>query len=344
MDYESLGLEGRIFIAGTGRSGTTRLSYLMGQHPDVWLVPTESRFIIDPDGLEDLVRALSDGYTFYHADQALKRFDHLMRQTLTGNTETAFKGWHLDKRIGHERWYRHLNAFVEPLIGIDFEEDVPVDIFSDGRGVHWPSQQKKHRRTIGKYFADRGELVAHCRQLIDGLFAESALEQGRPFWCEKTPLNLLSLDFLWELYPDAKIVHITRDPRGVAHSLRKQWSYESIDMAIDMLLPYYDRWQKYLATHDLSDKPYLEVKVETLAADPTNQMALIQRFCGLRLGEYPADSFSTERNDSWMTQMSLEERARIEDRLGPYFEVMGYSVEIPEEAPAASASPAPAAP
>ena len=41
---------------------------------------------------------------------------------------------------------------------------------------------------------------------------------GRRDWCEKTPFNILCMDFLWELVPEATIVHIKRHPVAVVAS------------------------------------------------------------------------------------------------------------------------------
>lgn len=336
------GMKGRIFVAGTGRSGTTRLAWLLGKHPEIWAVPTEARFIVDPGGLEDLVACLTDRYTFYHADQAVKQLDELMRHTLTGRTETVFKNWYLDQHFGEARWYRLLNEMMSQLVAIDFDENVPCDRWTGTHAQHWPSQQKRHRRTIGRFFPDREPLLALCRQLIDGLFAAAARERGKSFWCEKTPLNLLSMPFLWELYPDALVVHIKRDPRGVAHSLRKQWDFDSIDPAIDMLEPYYVRWARFRAgDYDLSSRRYLELKVEDIAADPAAGMRAVLFSAGAARADYPEDSYSLERTNAWQSELSDGDRRRIEARLGPYFPLMGYSLEEPSraDAPAARVSP-----
>lgn len=45
---------GPFFVGGTGRSGTTRLTTVLDQHPAVYALPDETRFLIDPGGLEDL--------------------------------------------------------------------------------------------------------------------------------------------------------------------------------------------------------------------------------------------------------------------------------------------------
>lgn len=325
-------LRGRIFVAGTGRSGSTRMAWLLGLHPQVWAVPTEARFLIDPDGLEDLVHHLTDGYTFYHADQAVKRFDQLVRKTMTGETETGFKHWYLDKRMDEERYYRRINQFVAELVALDFEEKVPLDWWSEGKpnGRHWPSQQKTHRRTIGRFFPDREELLVLCRRLVDGIFAESALAEGKPFWCEKTPLNMLAMPFLWELFEDATIVHIKRDPRGVAYSLKNQWGFEHIDEALTMLLPYYERWRRFRESgFNLQTKRYIEMRVEDICVTPDPCMRSIQLVAGMTPAPYPQDTYSAERTNRWQKDMTHAERARCEEVLGPYFELMGYDLARP---------------
>ena len=46
-----------IFIGGTGRSGTSHLSKILGEYPSIWSLKQECRFIIDPGGIEDIVHA-----------------------------------------------------------------------------------------------------------------------------------------------------------------------------------------------------------------------------------------------------------------------------------------------
>jgi hypothetical protein len=70
--------------------GTTHLSNVIGQHPAVYALPDETHFVIDPGGLEDLAHALTGAYTPLHGDDALRRFDRLMRVTLAGLQFLAF--------------------------------------------------------------------------------------------------------------------------------------------------------------------------------------------------------------------------------------------------------------
>ncbi|MBU2665562.1 sulfotransferase [Actinoplanes bogorensis] len=52
-------MPGPVFVAGTGRSGTSRIADIIGEHPLIHRIPIETRFIPDPGGLRDAADALS---------------------------------------------------------------------------------------------------------------------------------------------------------------------------------------------------------------------------------------------------------------------------------------------
>ena len=62
-----------IFVAGTGRSGTSQLADIIGQHPQIHRIPMETHFIVDPGGLRDLADALTVRYDPIVGDDALRR-------------------------------------------------------------------------------------------------------------------------------------------------------------------------------------------------------------------------------------------------------------------------------
>ena len=69
---------------------------------------------------------------------------------------------------------------------------------------------------IGTYLAGRQPSVAAMLASLTELHAHRA---GKARWVEKTPRHLLMTGTLRELWPDARIVRIVRDPRDVALSL-----------------------------------------------------------------------------------------------------------------------------
>jgi len=190
---------GPFFVAGTGRSGTSQLTRVIGEHPLVRSLVWESRFIVDPGGFEDLAAALIDRYTPCHRDDALRRLSWLFGERLAGRTMKAFRGWDLPGEVGANRYWGAINRLWEALTWCSFEEFVPPLVSVNGQRVHAPGEQTTNRRTVARYFADRGELIAILRAFVEELLGGLAEESGKITWCEKTPFNLLSISFLWEL-------------------------------------------------------------------------------------------------------------------------------------------------
>ena len=318
-------VNGRIFIAGTGRSGTTRLAQLLGSHKRIYSIKNEARFLIDPDGLQDLIEALSSSYTIYHSDQALKRFDGMMRETLVGLTENAFRSWHLDKLFGQELYFSRLNKFMASLADFEFDEVVPVDSRFNPEKQYWPSQNKTYRRVIGKYFPQRQDIINLSSHFVDDLFGSAAAAEGKDFWCEKTPLNLLAIPFLWELFPAAKIVHIKRDPRGVAYSLTQQpWAPSNMKDALKILLPIYDRWRTLKQSIALPEERYIEIESETYFTNCRHQTDKLLDWLGVGASEMDMADISPNRIDSWRNKMSPADLELCNHYLSPYLSLMGY--------------------
>ena len=70
------------------------------------------------------------------------------------------------------------------------------------------------------------------------MFGGAAADAGKPTWCEKTPFNVLSAPFLWELFPEATIVHITRHPVAVVAShLHQTWAPTELWQVVAWLAP-----------------------------------------------------------------------------------------------------------
>jgi len=90
-----------IFIGGTGRSGTGILHKALGCHEAIFaLTPGEMRFLIDPDGLIDLIDALTVRYSPVQAREALFRFERLMNVYLTVPQKAPYKGYDITPCLG----------------------------------------------------------------------------------------------------------------------------------------------------------------------------------------------------------------------------------------------------
>jgi hypothetical protein len=316
-------VSGPFFVGGTGRCGTSQLNQVLGGHPEVHAIEWESRFLVDPGGFEDLVRALTVAYTPYHADDALTRLAWLLSVRLTGHSQEAFRGWGLAEELGADRYQAAADWLWRQLAWYEVDEAVPAIGYRSGRIRHAPGEVKVNRRVVGRYFPDRDELVAILREFTQGLFGGAASRAGKRTWCEKTPFNLLSVPFLLELFPSASVVVIMRHPEHVAAShLDQPWAPATLGGVLNWLQPVYQRW---LAQRPalLADPRYVEVKAESLAADWPGER---RRLFG-RLGLPDAATQATFEASHLATrhgQLSAAEQAEVIRRLGWATEELGY--------------------
>jgi hypothetical protein len=316
---------GPIFVGGTGRSGTSQLTRVLGQHPSIYALPDETRFIIDPGGLEDLARALTTSYTPYHGDAALRHFDWVMREHVTGQTATAFHGWRRPAMVGEERYWSALARLWSRLVWYSFDEVVPAVPNSQVTSPYTPAT---YRRVIPRYFANRAELISILRGFVGELFAGAAAEHGKPIWCEKTPLNLLSVPFLQELFPTSTFVHVMRHPlRVVASHLGQPWAPSDVEGAVNWLLPIYARWFDFRDRPDSRLDQIVEVRLEDLANDWPGQRARLFASLGLPDAD-TIDGFEPSivyRRDE---QLSPTNRAYVVKELGWAIKRLGYALDL----------------
>lgn len=317
----------RILVVGTGRCGTTALTELLGTHPEIYSPPAETHLLCDPDGLEDLVDALTDRYTTERAYLALSRFRTLATDTLCGRSRDIYQMWHLDRDLGQVRYHHLVDRLLDLLTWYVYDEVVPT--WAPPRHDGTAYDHAPVHRQVGRYFPDRAVLVKILGGWFDELLGGAAAEHAKSGWCEKTPLNLLSLPFVWELFPDAAVVHITRDPRGVAWShTRQPWAPHNLDDALSFLEPTYRRWLALCNDIDLHQHAYVQVRAEDLADNwSRGRAALLAR---LGLADAPLGGrFESERLNLWRDEMPIDQVHRVEERLGELITAMGYNSTSP---------------
>lgn len=107
------------------------------------------------------------------------------------------------------------------------------------------------------------------RDLYAAVMREMAARYGRPRFGEKTPIHSFHVARIFRDFPDARVVHIQRDPRDTTMSLvRMPWASSSL-------------WLNaaYCETEWKAVTPYLDrvlsIRLEDLLADPRATMARV---------------------------------------------------------------------
>jgi hypothetical protein len=189
--------------------------------------------------------------------------------------------------------------------------------------------------------------IATYGDLVRAIFEAYAARRGKTRWGDKTPAYVTELDILWRLFPGCSIIHLVRDGRDVALSLRDlDWGSRHLPhVANDW------RWKTTVAHKVgaiLADN-YFEVRYEDLVLRTEATLRRICEFLGepfhddlLRFdsdagSEMPEDSLKWHRNSirppdaglvqMWKTRMSRTDRIIFEQVAGAALELFGYEME-----------------
>lgn len=134
------------------------------------------------------------------------------------------------------------------------------------------------------------ELVRRAAEVDYGLVGRRFYEgsawraDGRPFLTEKLPSNFLNLGFIAKALPQAKILHMVRDPVDTCFSnLRTMFSdvntfsYDQAELA-----QWYGQYSRLMEHwHQVMPDRVMDVRYDELVADPETVMRQVLDFCGL---------------------------------------------------------------
>lgn len=134
------------------------------------------------------------------------------------------------------------------------------------------------------------------------------------FFIDKLPFNFLFLGFIAKAWPDAKIIHLGRNPMDACFSMYKQiftWAYK-FSYSLDGLGQYYlaydqlrKHWRKVLKGR------LIEVEYESLVSDPENETKLLLSKLGLR---FETSCLEFDKNNAPSTTASsvqIREKAHV---------------------------------
>jgi hypothetical protein len=159
----------------------------------------------------------------------------------------------------------------------------------------------------------------------------------------KSPPHTGRVDVLLDLFPDARFVHIVRDPYAVFPSTLRTWKRFYRDHGAQV--PRFERLEEYVFTAfermyaafeasrpRIDPSRFCEVRYEELVADPVGQLRTVYEKLGLdgfddvlpALEQYAAQAASYQPNRH---QLAPETRARIDRRWGAFVEKYGYGLK-----------------
>ena len=133
--------------------------------------------------------------------------------------------------------------FLDPFIKQAWPVFTPTRMHQQTRdeimndpGTHW----------IANLYPDIAELKASYRVMLDRLFWEPARKEGYDrFGIKFVRLTVEHVEFLQWIYPDARIVFLTRNPYDCWNSYNGcNWTYSYPNINISKLVPFITIWKK----------------------------------------------------------------------------------------------------
>lgn len=164
-------------------------------------------------------------------------------------------------------------------------------VFSDYAGLE---------HMIAAYYGKRGKLVGlgdylpeerfyhHVRAFVDGMFNDFLARENKQFLVEKSVRHSFFLQTIHRLYPEARIIHLVRDGRDVALSIRaasQSWNpHWPADIGGAAAV-----WKSYTEAilrdiHLFPQERVLPVRYEDLLCKPGADLRRILAFVGVSEG------------------------------------------------------------
>ena len=234
-----------VFVCGAHRSGTTLVRDLLDAHPALTVLPSEGSFRT-------------------HLGPV---FDQMLYEK-----RAAFLG---------QEWLRRLaNPINQPpywLLGHSTPESSPYVEFARAFSS-WYAIAKKENKSKISMWPHLAVILAYAT-----CFKESGNGLNTKYWVDKTPTNERYLHQIWREFPDAKIIHIVRNPVEVLLSYKRAAPSMNIRVCLKNLESSY----KIALRQSRSNKSrYLLLHYEDLCEKPQASIAYISDF--LQIEELPS--------------------------------------------------------
>lgn len=187
-------------------------------------------------------------------------------------------------------------------------------------------------------------------EAVAAIFEAYAAKAGKPRWGDKTPMYMRHLPVLERLFPDAQYVHLVRDGRNAAISFlqmpegtyTRTWAHPQTPGEFACLWRMEVRDARALGRRVGPDR-YLEVRYESLVAEPERTVAAICSFAALTFDtsmlEYPSAVDVSEKPHQqrllqpptagvrrWQDELGADGVRRFEEIAGDLLEELGYEL------------------
>lgn len=334
--------QGPILVGGTGRSGTSVMGDLLNSHPDIVLPAHENKLIVERGGLRDLVDQLGGHFDIKRRHYAIAEFirwarklrslgfrDRALNDKVRALMKSGMRFHKACETVARENpgadlsihaigqfidlphYDATVNAFIGQVAGVAHQDGI-VDTEGLIRPFFTPS------------LVDREEVLRACRTFLDAFYALPLERASARRWCDDTPSNWMHLDFLHELFPDMRFIHMIRDPRDVVGSYMKQvWAPSDPRVIVaNFKAQFADYLELKAATPAHCVK---EIRIEDISQDKTRVLAELSEFLGVE-NRFNGEVFFNEKvnTGSYADALGADVLQLIETELADWMRLHRY--------------------
>jgi hypothetical protein len=196
-----------VFVGGTGRSGTTVVGDLLGNHSQIRTsTPIEIKFLTNKSGLVDVV--------FGYSSEIEKNAGKV--------SILNFRTYRKRKQKEKERFSKILAEFNKFIWEKWWDIDAPPP---HGRGLISGIAKSDLENLLKRLERELKINRKWAARRFMANFISKQFDAGDEiYWVETTPMNIPEANKLHELFPNAHFINMVRDPRDVIASLlTKKW-------------------------------------------------------------------------------------------------------------------------
>lgn len=290
-----------LFVGGPGRSGTSHVARQLGQHPEVASFPdVELKILTEKGGLLDLQHSLVEQYSPNRATVAVQQFRRMAHAVLSGQ----FGQPALSTQVDGTEWTAIVERFLAGLAPAGHPMPVVEEITFQRRA---------------------GQLLKRIAQLA----AQRLDAPGcRRLFLEKTPHGLLAADFIEGLLPGSRYLHVMRDPRAIAFSLRRmRWGPDDLGACCAWVDSYCQALRRQLRRVDSGFPSVRQIRIEDVATAPDQAGQDLTSWLGLTHAEDLFVGASLKVLNAWQNGCEEHERYVLNAKLRALAVSFGYDAE-----------------
>jgi len=317
-----------VFIGGTGRSGTTIFSKILSQNSDVYSFPQELRFITDPDGILSLKNALVYDWSKFQADLGIERFFALLRN-LQYRYRGSYPNHSLSEIVGNNFYEDWINELYHQLVGHTMKSGwaARVNIFQKGLLRYFGKNNFTNMFIQESYYSppkSEENFNQIFNQFILSYFQKASELNQSKIVIDHTPSSLIHFNQIQTMVPDAKLLHIFRDPRDIVCSYKtKDWGSTSIKENVIWICDVLNRWD--VIKNQLNTNSFIEVKFESLIKNMDSELKQVCKFLNIQFN----DSFlnidvSRHNIGRWKKDLNEREVSIVNEQLSSHISNLGY--------------------